>query len=123
MLQVLVYSLALVPALTLVAVAAGRATAHGERPWLWLAGIWVGVALTVYFAVGRPVDPLPGSLMLLAPLGVTASLVEMEIQRGCSLLWAGSVGVLLGVAVTAALPFLYGYLGLAITCVARGSCF
>ena len=109
------------PALTIVAVAAGRDTARGHRPWLSLAGIWIAVALTVNLAFGRPADPLASALVLVLPLGVTASVVEMELQRGCSIWWSGSVGVLLGLAVIMAFPILYGCVDTVITWVVRAS--
>ena len=126
--QLLIWPFALLPALSAVAVATGRAAARGQRPWRTLAGIWLAVALAQYLLAqqfARPVRPahlLSGTLVLLVPLGVAALVVEMEVQRGCSLRQAGSVAVLLGVAVAAALPFLLGYLSMVVTCVARANC-
>ena len=118
--QLLVWSLALVPALTAVAVAAGHAASRGQRPWLPLAGIWVAVVLAQYLArVGPRSFPLGAAVFVLAPLGVVALAVEMEVKRGCSLWQAGSVAVALGIAAAVTLPFLLWYLPPMVAWVAR----
>jgi hypothetical protein len=121
--NLLVYSFALLPGLGAVAIGAGQAAAQGRRPWVPLAVVWLAVAGAQYFALLKPpAHPAPAVLALLAPLGVAALAVEMEVQRGCSLWRAGSVGVLLGLSVAGGMPLLFGYLTLVITCVARGTC-
>jgi hypothetical protein len=123
MLNILIWSLALLPGLIAVAVVAGRAAARGQRPWLPLTGIWLAVALGQYFAVlKRPAHPVAPALVLLAPLGVAALVVELEVQRGCSVRRAASVAVLLGVAVAVVTPFLLGYVSRVVACVATGTC-
>jgi hypothetical protein len=87
-----------------------------------LAGIWVAVVLGQYLArVGPRSFPLTAAVFVLAPLGVVALAVEMEVKRGCSLWQAGSVAVALGVAIAVALPFLLWYVSPAVAWVVRAS--
>ncbi len=118
----LVLSIALVLALGATAVAVGRATRRGRRPWLPLAVVWLGIALPQY--VVRPeitTRSVVAALVLLAPLGVTALATDAEVRRGCSLRRASSVAVLLGVIAGAATPFLLSYLS-RLLCTAAGDC-
>ena len=120
--SLIVLLLALVLALGATAVAVGRATPRGRRPWLPLAVGWLGVALPQY--VVRPeitIRSVAATLLLLAPLGVTALAADAEVRRGCSLWRASSVAVLLGVTVGVATPFLLSYL-LRLLCAAVSGC-
>jgi hypothetical protein len=105
--QLLVLALAVVLAIGVTAVAAGRAAARGRRPWLPLAAVWVAVALPPYAIHPEfTARSLVSVVLPLVPLGVTALASEMEVRRGCSLRRAGSVAVGLGVVVAVVTPFL-----------------
>jgi hypothetical protein len=110
MVQIISASLAAAMVFIAVAVLVGRATERGRRPWLPLASVWGVVVLGLFLVLDRSSLSVASALLLLAPLGVTALAVNMEVQRGCSLRWAVGVGVVLGVAVAAAIPFAAPYL-------------
>jgi hypothetical protein len=93
------WSASLLLGICAVAVAAGKAALRGQRPWVSLAIIWLGVALPQdALARQAPWHSLASALVLLAPLGVAALAAELEVQRGCSVWRAGSLGVVIASA-------------------------
>jgi hypothetical protein len=96
--------------LSVTAIAAGRAAERGHQPWLPLLIIWLGLIVSLYAArPGLAVRSAAPALAALAPLGVTALAANLEVARGWSLRRAGSIAVLLGLAVAAAAPFLVSF--------------